>query len=556
MSNLCYIGNGRSIQNSYSKIQNRSLTFKKVELHSFSGNELNNIDSLFVKLIEVNPKVIIIDSNVLPKNKEKKMGVLRLLKVHPRLKGVSLILRFENKQDRLKNYDLLLMGISYSTLSGADINDFFAEIGYLFFEVKSLGLQHASAKGLNLPLRVFHPVAIKELSLDDFVCASWIKMKEKAIYSGVISDERCTHIIPFMLREQKVVTPSDFYEYLNTIYPVDANESALKTDSLDRLKEIFQLPTITSRKDRLLIIEHDFKHFPSYSLKLASAEIAFRMLSYNVDQLEMIKSYKPQLILINVMAEIDENQEDINFKEEENLCYQAFEEMMNHLIEIVQTDANYKPQILIFDCAKMTSLELREKFKYKFIVSSEQKITLNILDQIISRFQNFSSEKSNDGIYYLPCFETANLLLSFYINIVSFSESLVQFSSSLEFSYMTRIEIRFPVIMDLLIIPFEKEPEKQEGDEKLYLALVLNLDENDRMEIRKIVNILIPLDKNLRTQHGFKSSEELARIRDDYMESLLEERRRLQKEQIEKAEEEKRKKEEEEKKAEQEENED
>lgn len=461
----------------------------------------------------------------LPADKNKKYTILKIIKSHPALNNPMIVLRYENKAEWLDSGDLLQMGVSYASLNGEELEKFFKEIAYLFLGSKTMGVMHATVKQLDIGVRFFHRVPLKELSQKEILLGSYVQFKPEEPYMFISEKKKFTSFTPLMVTEQKEVKPDHFYRYLTKVqFPKDSETTF---DQITGFDEIWMNDKIATRKDKILIVSQDPDHYPFYSFHLTDLEIAFRMTSYDPSQLELVSSYKPDLIFIATQAVKSQNEagQDI-------YNYEEFDRYLAALMEAIKNVPNYQPHVILLDHQTGTSDDYRNRFAYKRLVLSKHPIDAEKIKELILHFQSVVPQDLNNIKKFIPFNKSDVLVSSFMASLKSLSESTVTFSTNLTIPYFTILQIRSPFPFDILVIPPETQIESPGKGVMSYAGLIMNIDEKERMELRKLVNFMMKLEKEEKENFILLGHEEFKKLKEIRDERKLQEERMKQLEEI------------------------
>lgn len=191
-------------------------------------------------------------------------------------------------------------------------------------------------------------------------------------------------------------------------------------------------------------------------------------------------------------------------------------EQIGHIIDKIKSIENYVPFIIIFNCFFKTSKALQEGFQYPTLITHKDNVDMGTVIHMATMLQEKQDKKIEDRIskkimelkrkdpgkyrklttgdfieprYYIS--KTNDLsyaAVKYSATVISLTESTITFTTE-QLLELSTYRMNFPVKMSIRIIASEgKAFSDVGGGLKQYTALIHSVGEDDKKEIRRMIN--------------------------------------------------------------------
>jgi hypothetical protein len=232
------------------------------------------------------------------------------------------------------------------------------------------------------------------------------------------------------------------------------------------------------------------------------------------------KTFKPQIICYQMQQESDDMADDDRLRINGIVTFNL---MLNHIRSI----ANYNPFVLVFNQSSR-SQAYRKAYNYDKIIVNKKPFELDYLAMLMDEYQSHS--KASDEVKYLkPPDKNTTVEINSHIILTSISENIVTFLFEGELPPYSTFKVSDPLNIYITVVPNETALETK-PNYSYYHGFISNTNEEDKMKLRKLVNILIKAELAESEIIALKSVEDLQEdiIRDKVAElEHLREKQRL-----------------------------
>ena len=566
------VGNDRSY---WHHVQQRFIDRYKGLKRSFEQFDLDeeraSYPEMFLKIVEKNPKIIFIDFTSLG---EQKIRLSQLLSRDNATKNIPLLGLVMKKDDVWKCF---ASGVKLIHVKGGEYHDVVYSAAYL-----------ASKRGANPHLFAKATIKDREENLIDdfrvgFITHEYVHMEGNLrMESGqeIIFDiEIPNKILPSKkLIVRNASSENLYYDFkyaydFNFVYvdepsikEIDLEEKTLlekatsaeekkdvktkmtrKRDNIEvnylnllkstkkRLKKWVLENTMYSRvekKTKILVVDRDLKILKESKQYIDHYPFSIRTQTYLDDDLEILSSYRPHLIMFqHTSINIQQMRDSDEYADEEDiidvLCkeFRSANNNIQRCMDNVESLENYDPMIIIFHCLDLSKEfdflkypELKDcvpEFNYTLHMIREEQIDINGLLEMgklyekkqRERHENKLKEKINalkakdsakygrlrvndfeEQRYYVASSNPlSHAATSYRVKFLSLTESEVEIGSQRELE-MSTYRLNCPVPMSISLVPVQEENYREEGGLKIYKGLIHSINELDKVEIRRQVN--------------------------------------------------------------------
>ena len=215
----------------------------------------------------------------------------------------------------------------------------------------------------------------------------------------------------------------------------------------------------------------------------------------------IVKSFRPDLI---VFQQDDDPNSD---KNKDPFSFNGQDAFKSILLQVNKVDG-YRPFIFIFN-EKQNSEIFRNNYHYQRIIANKKNFETSLIPTMMS--YNLHIPQKNKPVYYLNASDKASyaqIRLKIFITMISehtitfFHESELPFYTTFKFHIYSDRELYLTVIPPSFDLPQKKGMVS-------HMAVITNMTEKDKMEIRKLVNYLISLSEQELLGLELKSVEKL-----------------------------------------------
>lgn len=274
-----------------------------------------------------------------------------------------------------------------------------------------------------------------------------------------------------------------------------------------------------AKRTKVLIVDEYLTFLKKEKRKMDSFPFTTRIETRFKEDFSQIDIFQPNIIVFKI-PDFNFSAKDELLPEEDKKKLKASHEarlvdFFSRLMSKIKATTDYLPFIIIFNCQNFSSKSFQDSFKYDLIITNPNPIDFAIIEKMALLYQGKQDEKFNKAIadkikllkksnpmkyaklsqadfeenrYYVS--KKSPLSKARYehdILIRAISESEVFFVSETELVHGNYyLEKPFPMVLGL--IHQDEKPYIQEEGKYLYKSLIHSIGENEKMELRKVVN--------------------------------------------------------------------
>lgn len=476
-----------------------SIPFDHIFLYT---KNVEDIQSLILKIIELNPDIIFID---LAKHFEDYLHLGRLLTRVNSTKSITTIGLLDQNQNEKQVKESYLSGLLICHVKSSELHDVVFDSIAITYPDKAP--EHAFVKAqLNDYLNVFELAKIGFITQNSIhlecnrpiASGSQINLNQHWFQQKIISTQRfiVTKMnsdslfynykygldLDFTFIDPYVANEGDDEQY---IYQKQLEDEEKIDEAMAKLDEWLEdnfdasFPKIT----KVLIIDRELKLYGEKE-KTDNFSFIIRCQPYLEDPGNELKRLGPQIIFF----EIFKNSED----------QQGPENTFDHLkemIKAVSNISNYEPYFVVLNTKKEMSQKLRTDFNYNNILCHESKINKEIVVQMAKLLEpkinaKYKLDDETAAVYLKKTNPISIAELVFPITLTSLSETDLLFTSEVPFNPFTTFRLEIPANFYVTVIPKGKLENNQ------YYGLIHGISENEKKKLRKFINSVFFREKD------------------------------------------------------------
>lgn len=227
--------------------------------------------------------------------------------------------------------------------------------------------------------------------------------------------------------------------------------------------------TKTPKSLKILIIDHSLEIFKEISGRIEDFPFSLNFQTKVMFDGVQVKRATPHLIIFN-------------FDERNN----SFAEL-SLIIERVKSLQNYNPAVVVTNF-HMDSKALALKCDYKNLIISSDEVSLEDIRNMAKLLdQKKHVSENSERVFPASLDERSLIAMKRKVSIVSASEIIIYFESSIEMPMWTVFQMKAPVNLLLTVVPFKEGESRPEG-ENIYRALIHGITEKERQKLRRLIN--------------------------------------------------------------------
>lgn len=516
---ILYIGEDeayfKALESEFNKLASGAVKFQKI----FETTE-QKIQSLFIKVTELQPLCILIDFSKLP---QEYLHLARLVSRVNTLESILTVGLLDNLTTPEIIAESLVTGMKLIHFKGPDVFDVVYDIAKLILPEKSSEHGFATA-ALS---EVWEAGILCKIGFVESECAHFetdfsLEVGESLRLAHVWQEKK---IIPS--RQIKVTSVSEENLYYQFKYSVGAkfkfideivpDEETTEEDLQDREKDRQELirrskkqfkswidDNMSSSQEKIakvLVIDREY-HFYQDQKRTDKYSYLIRCQPYlEISELKKeLQRVSPQVIAISLEeGEVPEPRSDFNFLE--------------RLMEVIKALPKERWPFLVIFNTSLPSPSLQKQLNYESIMSASNELSVEVLLKMASVFekkllkQREMNGASKDPRVYLKKSNAASLgeILN-PITITKLSETDLTFQSDIQFRPGTNLRFKKPIPMVIHVLP---------GKDKEFYGLIHCLGEAQKKELRKYVNSIFFRDHDAKVtseSDEFKKLNETKRL--------------------------------------------
>jgi hypothetical protein len=528
---ILYIGEDeayfKALESEFQKLAPGAVGFKKI----FETTE-PKIQSLFLKVIELQPICILVDFSKLP---QEFLHLARLISRTNTLQSVLTVGLLDNLTSNEIIAESLVTGMKLIHFKGPDVYD-------VVFDITKLILPEKSSE---------HGFATAALS-EDWEAGILCKI-------GFVENE-CVHFetdfplevggnlrLAHMWQEKKIipsrqiqvtsVTEENLYYQFR--YGVGAKFKFI--DELVHDEDTKEEDAEDREKDRQELIRRSKKQFKSWiednqsssQEKIAKVLVIDRDFHFYQDQKRTDKySYlircQPFLEAAEVTSELKRVAPQviaISLEEVEVPAPRSDFTFLEQLIESIKAFPKERWPFLVIFNTSLPSGALQKQLNYEHIMSASNELSVEVLLKMACLFENKLLKKremlsaSKDPRVYLKKSNAASVgeILN-PIKVTKLSETDLVFQSEIQFQPGTNLRFKKPIPMVIHVLP---------GKDKEYYGLIHCLGEAQKKELRKYVNSIFFRDHDAKVS---SEADEFRKLNEAKLQEKVEQEKKAQEE--------------------------
>jgi hypothetical protein len=516
---ITYLGNPKTLPLDQDDLLRKfSCRLKKLE---YSNDQLLTVIGNIVKVV---PDVLLIEVNNVDNDF---LNLLLLLKSHSKIKKTRIVALFPDKNGLDKYGDIYSFGIDYGFIVSEEKDRILSDLEYILNPADSSPIQYALAKNLHIPARVTFLSKISHLTKENIYIETSLPLKINQELEAQLNIHNEVNLKNFKVSKLNSFLPRSYFPYTAQL-KIIFNQQGLKlksekdiTSEKDFQKFYKKLQhNVFNRNDPALILDHRLETFVSLIGEM-NVNSQFIKVSNTYQNIEaQFKTFKPQIICYQMQQESDDMADDDRLRINGIVTFNL---MLNHIRSI----ANYNPFVLVFNQSSR-SQAYRKAYNYDKIIVNKKPFELDYLAMLMDEYQSHS--KASDEVKYLkPPDKNTTVEINSHIILTSISENIVTFLFEGELPPYSTFKVSDPLNIYITVVPNETALETKPNYSYDH-GFISNTNEEDKMKLRKLVNILIKAELAESEIIALKSVEDLQEdiIRDKVAElEHLREKQRL-----------------------------
>ncbi len=460
--------------------------------------------TLFTNIISFSPDVILIEiTNV----DSDLLSFLILLKSHSKLKSSRIIAIFPDKNNLDQYSDIYSFGVEYGFIAGEESNKIIGDIGIFLDSSKYKPTPYAQAKNLYIPANSQFLAKVSHLSEDDLFIETSLLLKENDCIEATLNFDESLSLKFFKVIQNSYFLPRSCFSSsakLKILYEGDADLKSEVVGKLSSKKDVINFlanikPQSYLRNDPALIIDNRPDTLANLIYELNVNNRYIKITNSYSDFEDQFSIFLPQIICFQMDLETEDMAEDDCLRVNGPTTF-------NLLIQKIKSISGYDPYILVFH-EKSRNQAYRKAHSYEKIIVNKKSFELNYLSMIIDEFQK-NHPVSGDVIYLKPPDPKTIIKIHKELIITSISENQLTFLYEGDLNTYSTFKLSDPLNIYVTIIPSDQVLESKKSH-KHYLGLITNTSEEEKMELRKLVNLLIKVELSEGETFTLKSVRDL-----------------------------------------------
>lgn len=489
---ILYLGQSKKFNDFfYSDVQKKSLQldYELIEFNYHDNSQLPEIvDILFTNY----PSLIFLE--VLKFDKEI-INFLLMIKFHSKLRQVKIFTCFSDQENLYELEDLYSFGLEYGYLQDEEAKVVFTDALYLSEYQEIELLEFATVNSIRVPAQIYSLAKMNSISGDHLYLESSIPMIESNNVNIQFKNFPEYKHTRFKVVSTESFQPRSLFSYSSSIRPIDEDENYLSNNI--PYKEI---EGTYPRNERILVIDNRDETFKKLIPYLNTKENNLNITDTLDDYQVKLKKLIPQIIFYQMQEEAD----DLDPEEVSRLNGPT---SFQKLVFLINQIPGYNPYILIFNENSRTRA-YRKAFRYDAMITNSNNFKLSHIEFILKGYMKNKPLDSNRSYFFSPDKRTV-ALIELEITITSLSEHYITFLYEENLQHFSSLRLNTPSFSTYLtIIPPTRELEKK-GTQSHHMAILTNTSEKEKMEIRKLVNMMLKLAIDEKTEFSLRSVDEL-----------------------------------------------
>ena len=264
------------------------------------------------------------------------------------------------------------------------------------------------------------------------------------------------------------------------------------------------------KKIKVLLIDNELKFLSNLNIALGDLPYTVRILTGISGQGLYIEKLQP-----NVIALIYDKAK----KNERGELVDVFTQLKD-VIKIVKTKPNFTPIIILFNCKKFSSMELKSLLEYDNIICYEEDIELKtvlnmckileekerrkFLDSVKKKMaqmekknpegmENLTTSSFQEDRYYVDSHDVlshGHIIRD--IEVIEINELELLFFSEFHFKLNGIYQLHGPISLYITLVPPDEDSKiTVKKGQNLYRGVINGLDEGDVLDLRDIINKVV-----------------------------------------------------------------
>ena len=502
---IYYLGLENRLEKSFLNIKKKERSHRiSLKFIEFSNNE--DLSSIFLQLLKTPPHALFLELNNLDQGFK---NFILLMKSHSKLCDIRCFIVFQDKDDREQFQGIYSFGMEYGFILGEELDQVLLDVIYLSINPHVKLPQYATVKSLYLESTVSALCKVAHFTEDSVFIET-----HQSMDLGKIIEIDLNFIGDLKIKYAQVIKIDPFLP-LSCFYhslalkllfkdAVELNNIKEGTDSCRKqayLRLIDSLGDKTRLQNKtILIVDRREQTFAEVMGHLGNENYCVKIRNVLSRDPYIVTSFRPELIVFQ--------QDSANFsKSKDPLAINGRDAFKNILSQINQTEG-YRPFVFIFNEIEKSEF-FRSNYRYQRIIANKKNFEAALIPTLMS--YNLPSIKNKKPIYYLKTSDKtsyAQIRLKIFITMISehtisfYHESELPLYATFKFLMYTDREFYLTVIPPTLELPQKKGMVS-------HMAVITNITEKEKMELRILVNYLLFLDLKELSALELKSVEKL-----------------------------------------------
>ena len=510
---ILYLGDDTNYYENLKKRYSKYFSALAFEHVIFNVDSPGQVQSLVLKVLDIDPKIVFID---LSKHFENYLHLARVLaRLNSTKKKTVIGLLDQNQSDRQVK-ESYLSGLLVCHVKSSEIHDVVfdsvamcfpektpehgfvrADLGDIvnIYELAKVGFvtQNSIHIECNRPITSGSNVIINHYWFENKIIPSQRFVVTKKSDKGLFYNYNHALDLEFMFIDPYVPVEGDDDEYIHQRQIEDEEKIDEAMENLDAwIKEALDasFPKIM----RVLVIDKQLKLIADQE-RTDSYTFMLRTQPFMDQPAAELKKLTSQIIFF----EHHRNEEG---EEGPENSYSNLKEMVIATRDI----PNYEPFFIVLNTRKEMSSKLRADYNYEQIICHESKVNKEIVIQMSKMLETKvnANYKVNDDVptIYLKKSNSVSIAeLVFPITIVKLSETDLMFTSQVPMKPFTTFRLEIPANMYVTIVP-NGIAEKDE-----FYGLIHGISEIEKMKLRQFINSVFFREKEAEKQRELEEIE-------------------------------------------------
>ncbi len=480
---ILYLGKQEKFQRYFLSYKEKYPDFNHL-FKQIDCSDSHKLTLMIKEIIEHKVDFLIIESHLFD---VKSLKLIKLLKSHSTLKNMKVATGFVDKKNQAESEHFYAFGLDYSFLVTEEIELVFKDIMSLIEDSSVERKEFATVSEVSIPLSASFLTCINSFSENKLFLESTLCAEDGEVLEVEFSDS------PEPLFKKVVI------KNLNSFMPRSSFEYGLECESLNEQEEALRMDlnsfdTALDSDKNFLIIDKHIETLRDLIIRPDEVAVVVKGIDKFSINKNLFELMRPQVIFYQMEAE----SEDLNGEE---LLKVNGATTFEFLINTIKSSVDYFPYVLVFN-ERSRSQAYRKVFNYKNIVNNPKSFEIVHLDLVLDGYKKQVNDKQK---HFLKTSDTQLMYLKSMISIKSLSEKYITFSSKKLLSTFITFKLNTPTFSILITVV----PNLGDQTENTYTGLITSASEEEKQEIRKLVNMLLKLELKPDEEFLFKSADQL-----------------------------------------------